>query len=121
MTHAKIQEDMLKGIEINIEEMARQITQLKIELASLRINGGSVEQRRVIRKQLTTLQETWQLLQIRRVYALEVREPQRLPRILPQVDQRTPKGGMTQPMYRVDLTEISAKSFVEDPRETTKE
>jgi hypothetical protein len=72
MMKPKIQEDMLEGIESNIEITERNIGWLKKELASLRINNGPVEQRRVIRQQLSILQDTLQLLKIRRVYASEV-------------------------------------------------
>nr|WP_217345076.1 hypothetical protein [Noviherbaspirillum sp. L7-7A]MBV0879295.1 hypothetical protein [Noviherbaspirillum sp. L7-7A] len=72
MAKRTIQEDMLDGIESNIEVTARHIRWLKKELASLRINDGPVEQRRVIRQQLTTLEDTLHLLEVRRVYALEV-------------------------------------------------
>ncbi len=72
MMKPKIQEDMLEGIESNIEITERNIGWLRKELASLRISDGPVEQRKVIRKQLSILQDTLQLLKIRRVYASEV-------------------------------------------------
>ena len=72
MTKLGIQEDMLEGIESNIEAMVRHISWLRTELATLRINDGSVEQRRIIRQQLHSFQETLELLKIRRVYASEV-------------------------------------------------
>jgi hypothetical protein len=66
------QKDMLEGIESNIDATARHISWLRKELASLRINDGPIEQRRVIRRQLATSQDTLQLLEIRRVYASEM-------------------------------------------------
>lgn len=72
MTKQKNQEDMLKEIESNIELTARNIAWLKKELASQRITDGPLEQRIVIRQQLSILRDTLQVLKIRRVYGLEV-------------------------------------------------
>ena len=72
MAKRTIHEDLLDGIESNIEATIRHISWLRKELAWLRINDGPPEQRRVIRQQLATLEDTLRLLKIRRVYASEV-------------------------------------------------
>jgi hypothetical protein len=92
------QEDMLEGIEANIAITARHIVWLRRELALLRIHSGPLEQRRVIRQQLVTLEDTLRLLKIRRVYASEVTVHESSSPEHPQVDQRPPTGGKAQPL-----------------------
>lgn len=64
-------DNILDGIESNIETTKRQINQLQTEFASLLKNGAAGEQRRLTIEKLCTLEEKLQLLQIRRMYAAE--------------------------------------------------
>jgi hypothetical protein len=66
-----IQEDMLDGIESNIEATERHICRLHLEFSTLGASGRRLE-RQLILQQLHVLDETLQLLKIRRVYASEV-------------------------------------------------
>ena len=63
--------NILEGIESNIEATERQIHHLRIEFASFLTNGATGEQRRLTVEQLCTLEDNLQLLQIRRIYAAE--------------------------------------------------
>lgn len=66
-----IQEDMLDGIESNIEATERHIYELHLEFSTLGITGQRLERQLILQK-LQILEDTLQLLKIRRVYALEV-------------------------------------------------
>lgn len=63
-------EDMLNGIESNIEATENQMYQLHIDFASLMISGQRLE-RRLILQQLHMLEDNLELLKVRRMYALE--------------------------------------------------
>ena len=64
-------DNMLDGIESNIETTKRQINQLQTEFASFLRDGATGEQRRLTIEKLCTLEEKLQLLQIRHMYAAE--------------------------------------------------
>jgi hypothetical protein len=63
------QSDLLDGIEANIEATEKHIFRLNIEFSSFVLNGASGEQRRLTVQQLSTLEDTLQMLKIRRMYA----------------------------------------------------
>lgn len=63
--------NMLEGIESNIEATEMQIHHLRIEFASFLTNGATGEQRRSTVEKLCTLEDNLQLLQIRRMYVAE--------------------------------------------------
>ena len=63
------QSDLLDGIESNIEATEKHIFRLRIEFSSFVMNGASGEQRRLTVQQLSTLEDTLQMLKIRRMYA----------------------------------------------------
>jgi hypothetical protein len=71
MTKLTSQNDMLNGIESNIEATEKQIHRLQIEFASFLMNGATGEQRRLTIEKLSVLQDNLQLLKTRRMYALE--------------------------------------------------
>lgn len=71
MAKSMFSNNLLEGIESNIEATERQIHQLQMEFASFLTNGATGEQRRSTVQQLSTLEENLQLLQIRRMYAVE--------------------------------------------------
>ena len=71
MAKPRTQDDVLDGIEFNINATERQIYQLKIAFASLVISGETLE-RRLILQQLKVLQDNLQLLKVRRMFALEM-------------------------------------------------
>jgi hypothetical protein len=69
MTKQTTQSNMLDGIEANIKATERNICRLKIEFSSFLMNGATGEQRRLAVQQLSTLQDTLELLKIRQMYA----------------------------------------------------
>jgi uncharacterized protein involved in exopolysaccharide biosynthesis len=71
MIRSTFNNNLLDGIESNIEATERQIHQLRTEFASFLINGATGEQRRLTVQQLCTLEDNLLLLQIRRMYAAE--------------------------------------------------
>jgi len=71
MAKRTTQNDLLDGIESNIDATERQICRLKIEFASLMVQGQTLE-RRLIIQQLDILQDNLKLLKVRRMYALEM-------------------------------------------------
>ena len=66
----RIAEEVLSGIDASIQATEKGIYQLKIEFASLLLNGASAERLTVLR-QLYILQTNLKLLKVRRMYALE--------------------------------------------------
>lgn len=66
----QIAEEILSGIEASIQVTEKRIYQLKIEFASLLLNGASAERLTVLR-QLYILQTNLKLLKVRRMYASE--------------------------------------------------
>jgi hypothetical protein len=63
------QNDLLDGIELNIQITEKHICDLKTEFSSFVMNGATGEQRRLTIQQLSTSEDTLQLLKIRRMYA----------------------------------------------------
>lgn len=71
MYKTSIQEEILDGIELNIEVTKNQIYQLHLEFSTLGIGRERIERRLILQK-LQVLEETLQLLKIRQVYASEM-------------------------------------------------
>ena len=65
------EDNMLDGIESNLEATERQIHNLQTAFASFLMKGATGEQRRLTVEKLCILEETLHLLQIRRMYAAE--------------------------------------------------
>ena len=71
MTKRTTQENLLDGIETNIQATQKQIYQLKIDF-SLLATSGQTSECRLIQQQLHILQDNLALLEVRKMYALEV-------------------------------------------------